>query len=381
MKNEKLKILLLCNSYYPAIGGTEQECRNLAIQFTKDGNSCTVLSSYKDAFSAYERIDNIPVFRKIRGWHIYEATYIFSVFLSLFRLRKSFDHVICFGLKRFTAPAIIFARLFRKKVFFRIESPGSFNQTLNLKYGKLIYKISKLAHGVIVFTKEILSLLDRMDFPKTKITWIPNSVDTELYFPKNRAPDMPFTFCFAGRLVKIKGLDTFIHALSLLSGKTKAFKVLIIGDGTLKAALSKQAEEQGLTDRIHFIGSKDTVLPYYKQSDVFVLPSTSEGMPLAMLEAMSCGLCCVGSAVGGIKELLGKITNRDENRPYTICENGILFPPGDSVALQQALLNLMEDPELRKKLSGNARNLILENNSVVKTAGCYLDLINKQEQE
>jgi glycosyltransferase involved in cell wall biosynthesis len=99
-------------------------------------------------------------------------------------------------------------------------------------------------------------------------------------------------------------------------------------------------------------------------------------MPLAMLEAMSCGLCCVVSSVGGTKELVGDETDNYENRNYRICENGILFTPEDSASLEQALIKVMGDAELRKKLSENARINVLQNNSIDIIADYYLDLLN-----
>ncbi len=376
MENKKLKILHLVGKYYPDLGGTEQECRNLALKFKKEGHSCIVLTGHKESLPPYELIDGIPVYRKIRGWHLHEITYIISVFLLLLKFRSNFDHVICFGLKRFTAPAIIFCRLFGKKIFFRIESPGSFNQTLKLKYGTLIYRISKFAHGAIVSTKEILAILDKLDFPKNKITWIPNSVDTEHFSPCTKDNNLPVTFCFVGRLVKIKGLETFINALGLLRKKTKDFKVIIVGSGDSKKSLLKQAEQYGISDIIDFVGKTDDVVSYYDKADIFVLPSLSEGMPLAMIEAMSCGLCCVGSSVGGIIELMGKPEKNQKEINYKVCENGILFTPEDSVSLEQALIKIMEDAELRKKLSENARMKVLQNNSIDVVCGYYLDLLN-----
>ena len=99
-------------------------------------------------------------------------------------------------------------------------------------------------------------------------------------------------------------------------------------------------------------------------------------MPLAMLEAMSCGLCCVVSLVDGTKELVGAEKVDHENRHYKICENGILFTPEDSISLEQALIRVMEDTELRKKLSENARIKVLRNNSIDIVAGYYIDLLN-----
>ena len=177
-------------------------------------------------------------------------------------------------------------------------------------------------------------------------------------------------------MVKVKGLETFINALGTLSKKTKDFKVIIVGSGDLKTQLIKKAEQYGLSDIIDFVGSTDTVVSYYHKSDIFVLPSLSEGMPLAMLEAMSCGLCCVVSLVEGTKELVGAEKVGHEKRHYKICENAILFTPEDSVSLKQALIRVMEDTELRKKLSENARIKVLQNNSIDIIADYYLDLLN-----
>lgn len=377
MINKKLRILYLTSKFYPDIGGTEQECRNLATKFKEMGHSCIVLTAYKDELPAYELIDGIPVYRKIRGWHFFEITYILSVFLLLFKYRNYFDQLLCFGFARFTAPAVVFCRLFRKKIYYRIESPGSFRQTLNLKYGRLIHRISRYAHGAIVFNKEVQNMLERMGFPRKKIYWIPNSVDTDRFTSVPSKTDSSVRFCFVGRLIKIKGLDFFIEALNILSKKTRYLKVLIIGDGEILEALSLQVEQHGLGDIVSFPGKTDNVLPYYQKSDVFVLPSVSEGMPLAMLEAMSCGLCCLGSSVGGIKELMGDKVCDDGNTNYQICQNGILFPPENPKSIEQAMLRVMGDYPLRKRLSENARKSVLENYSINSVADHYLRLFIK----
>ncbi len=95
-----------------------------------------------------------------------------------------------------------------------------------------------------------------------------------------------------------------------------------------------------------------------------------------MLEAMSCGLCCVVSSVDGTKELVGDEKANYENKNYKICENGVLFTPEDSASLEQALIKVMEDLELRKKLSENARIKVLQNNSIDSVANQYIDLLN-----
>jgi hypothetical protein len=79
---------MIIAQFYPSIGGAEQECRKIAKQLKKTGHEVSVLTQYREDLPAYELIDGVPVYRKIRGWHWYELSYMLSVLILLFRYRK-----------------------------------------------------------------------------------------------------------------------------------------------------------------------------------------------------------------------------------------------------------------------------------------------------
>jgi len=160
-------------------------------------------------------------------------------------------------------------------------------------------------------------------------------------FSRNVSPTTlltPFdgiTVLFVGRLVRSKGTESLIRAVQ----NNPQFRLVIVGDGPIADELKEIAKPLG--ERVIFLGSRDhTELPgIYTASDIFCIPSLSEGLGLVTLEAMASGVCVMGSRVGGIPEII-----RHE-------ENGLLFAPGSVEELSVTLLRLAEDPDLRRRLA------------------------------
>ncbi|MCK4738569.1 MAG: glycosyltransferase [Deltaproteobacteria bacterium] len=111
-------------------------------------------------------------------------------------------------------------------------------------------------------------------------------------------------FGTVGRLVPTKGHNILINAFKDVSVQLPTAKLIIAGDGSLRAELTKQAEELGLSEKIKFIGFTRNVPELLHALDVFVFPSLAEGLPLGLLEAMVAKLPVVASRVGGIPEVV-----------------------------------------------------------------------------
>ncbi len=142
------------------------------------------------------------------------------------------------------------------------------------------------------------------------------------------------------QLVPVKDHSTFLKAFALLRKNyhEKAVSAYLIGEGPLKSALEGQAVKLGISNDIHFIGQQphDLIPLWLGASDVLCLSSIREGRPNVVIEALSCGRPVVATMVGGIPELVEKMT-------------GILFPPGDHVQLSKCLKAALErpwDPEI-----------------------------------
>ena len=149
---------------------------------------------------------------------------------------------------------------------------------------------------------------------------------------------------FVGRLAAAKGLPILLEAVAKIEGAT----LDIAGDGPDRHMLEDKARSLGVSDRVAFLGyqSQQQVRELLKRTDVFALSSFAEGVPVVLMEAMAAGIPVVATRIAGIPELV-----RDE-------ENGLLIPPGDASATANAIQRLLEDADLRNRLSEFGRKTI-----------------------
>lgn len=170
------------------------------------------------------------------------------------------------------------------------------------------------------------------------------------------------------RLVWFKGLHNLIGALPDIARSHPDTRVLLVGDGELRAELEAQARDLGVSHMIVFAGERDDVPDLLRIADIFVLPSVSEGLPISLLEAMAARLPLVASRVGGIPELI------EDGR------TGRLVPPNDPAALGLAILSFLDDPEASRRAgqAGRARleECFSQDAMVRKTKALYLHLMN-----
>lgn len=146
-----------------------------------------------------------------------------------------------------------------------------------------------------------------------------------------------------GNLYPVKGHSVLIDALRLLAERHPTLHVAIAGRGDLASALTAQASAYGLAQRVHLLGLRSDVAAVLAASDLFTLPSLSEGLSLALLEAMFAGRPIVASDVGESAAVL------DAGRA------GVVVPPGDAVALANAIDHLLRDPDAARSLGARAR--------------------------
>jgi glycosyltransferase involved in cell wall biosynthesis len=157
----------------------------------------------------------------------------------------------------------------------------------------------------------------------------------------------------AGRLASQKGYDVFIDAAEQVSKQRKDVFFFIAGEGKLKIDLLKRIVDKGLSDRVFIVGFQRDLGSMFRGADLFVLSSLYEGMPNVVMEAMANCVPVVSSEVNGVSELLGNN------------QCGIIVPPGDSEALQKAILGFFE-LENPKQMIDNAHQRIIDLFSVDK---------------
>ncbi|MFE2726410.1 glycosyltransferase [Kitasatospora sp. NPDC059327] len=161
---------------------------------------------------------------------------------------------------------------------------------------------------------------------------------TELGLPQDA-----FVVGTVGNLTPKKDQATLLAAHAELLRRHPGARLVLIGTGPLDGRLRAHAAESGVADRVLFAGSRPDVPALLPGLDVFTLSSRQEGLPVALMEAMTSGLPSVVTRVGGIPEVL------DDGA------QGLLVEPGDPAALATALGRLADDRELRERLGAAAR--------------------------
>ena len=144
-----------------------------------------------------------------------------------------------------------------------------------------------------------------------------------------------------GSLYPVKGHRFLVDALSLLGARYPTAHVAIAGRGEMAEALAAQARELGVDARVHLLGLRSDVSRLLGAADVFVLPSLSEGVPLALLEAMFAARPIVATDVGDVRSVLGEAA-------------GIVVPSGDATALAEAIDRCLADPNAARMLGQHA---------------------------
>jgi len=179
-------------------------------------------------------------------------------------------------------------------------------------------------------------------------------------------PDMPEraasrepTIVSVGRLKAPKDFLTFVRALNLLGDHS--FRGVIVGDGPDRALIEDELDRLGLRGKVELLGERRDGPALLRSSDIFVLATQSESMPMSVLEAMAAGLPVVVSDVGGLPEVVA-----DER-------TGILVPQGDPAALAAALVRLIDDRELRVALGARGLERARTTFSVERSRREHLD--------
>lgn len=209
----------------------------------------------------------------------------------------------------------------------------------------------RLASHIIVtsnFDKNFI--IRKFRIKSKKISVVPNIIDTEV-FNKRPAEKKAKSILFIGRLDEAKNLENLIESFEYLED----FSLDIIGKGHLKAFLGAKVEKLKLQSKINFLGNypNSEIPEVINRYHVLILPSRWEGNPKVLLEAMSCGIACIGSLAPGIKEII-----KHKKNGY-LCNF-------DSRSIANAIKRVYEDSELRKTLGYNARKYIINNNSFNK---------------
>jgi glycosyltransferase involved in cell wall biosynthesis len=170
---------------------------------------------------------------------------------------------------------------------------------------------------------------------------------------------------FVGRLAHQKGVDVLLEAFRSVREAEPGCRLVLVGDGPMRAQLEEYTRAAGLQDDVHFAGVVEDPAIFTRAADLFAIPSRYEGLPNSLLEAMSCGLPSVATRVSGSEDIIRH------------GENGLLVEPEDAEGLAAAITALASDPVQAADMGVRARETVLQDFSIDSVARRCIELYHE----
>jgi glycosyltransferase involved in cell wall biosynthesis len=185
---------------------------------------------------------------------------------------------------------------------------------------------------------------------------------------KYNFPAETLWLCNVGQFIERKGCWVLLDALKNLASKEKNIFFYWLGTSPLNPETLKKVNSYGLEKHFRFLSAEEIgpnrtdLFNLLSATDLFVMPSLEEGLPVALLEAMAFGKCCIASNINAIPEAVEHL------------KTGFLIPPNDPAAIEKAILNLMNDETVRRIIGTEARKIVVEKFNDKKTGETMLEL-------
>jgi len=286
----------------------------------------------------YDKVSCFFPPRFIRWSRVMSEFYRFFACLAVC-CRKKIDRIIGIHYFPHCLLASVMGFLLRRKYIMVItEEPQLYERK------SLFWNVARRAEGIAVRGSRSKEYLISKGILESKV-FAPPNVFAFQDIPQSPGQDTKYDVIFIGYFVRDKRMDILLQVLNGVKKQRSEFKALIVGDGPLKQEIQQLTSELNLEENIDFAGIEDDIYHYLQQSRILILTSETEGLPMVIIEAMSCGVPCVVPHVGDIPDIA-----RDN-------ENAIIVEPLNVDQFSQACIRLLEDQDLYNRLSQNARNI------------------------
>ncbi len=240
-----------------------------------------------------------------------------------------------------------------------------YHQGMKNKFIRWLQQFAFKRAQTIILTTEAMKrhIIQHYRTPSEKITVIPNYVNTDLFRPMPEIQPERGRICYVGRLRPIKNLDTLIKAIA----KIPDASLVLIGTGEQGETLKALAQNRGVKAKFTGALPNSTLPKEINRSQIFILPSLSEGHPKALIEAMACGAAVIGTDVNGINNIIHHE------------QTGLLCPP-TVAGIQSAVQRLLTDEALRTRLGKAARAFAKQEYSLKQIAQRELALYQEVQK-
>jgi len=355
MLSKNIKVLYPILHYPPVIGGLEQWSKNIAERQADDIEVFVVTGRVKGE-PDFEKKGNVSIVRTSlfalsdlsHSSLLYIAGAVPFIFFRSLLLSKDARAFHCHGFV--SAITGYFLSVLTGKSFICTEQSIKLRNTASRYIAAVVYRKAAVCIGSSRAVAE--------EFKKVgvkNISIIPNGVDFAKFLNvRGSTPHIrdEFVILSVGRLEKVKGHKYLIEAFVDVKREIPGARLVLVGDGSERGNLEKQADELGMGEDIEFVGERahDELPDWYNRADIFVMPSLSEGFGIAIIEAMASGLPVVATRVGGILDIIEDGVT------------GFLVEPKNSIAIRDSAVKILQSSEMRKRISDNAGYCVLQYN-------------------
>ncbi len=366
-----LRVAMVIQSYLPRLGGAEKQLAAICCKLRLKGIKPCVITRRYEGMASFELIDQTPVFRVPAPQPKILAALCY-LFFGLLKINKVKPHLIhAHELLTPTDMAVLAKCIWHIPAAVKVLRGGKLGDIYKLNHRVLgrmrIGRMAAYIDRFITISSEIADELVGEGFDSGKCRFIPNGVDIDVYQPATKKErkvlrgklELPqgFICVFSGRLAPEKGLKTLFSAWKEICSRHKDAYLLVLGSGPLESEL-----RSAKVKNVIFRGYVPEPLKFYQASDAFILPSETEGLSNAMLEAMACGLAVLATRVGAAGEI---ITDGD---------NGMLLKAGSVDDIIQALEHLLSNPGKIARIGKAGRQKVVTAYSLDNTVDRLVDL-------
>jgi glycosyltransferase involved in cell wall biosynthesis len=376
------KIIVFAPYYYPHVGGLENYARELNKYLVSRGYSITLVTAELPKNTArHEGLEGIDIFR-IPSFEIipnYPIPNFFSLktYKTIYTIFQN-QNDICISHTRFfliSLLALFYAKT--KRIRWVHFEHGSDFVKLNNSFSSILAKLYDITLGKLVLrsssqnvavSKAAASFVNKFDSRAVKIINFGLDKNDPIFQSrvdnKNNIRDVA-RVTYVGRLIDGKGVDILLEAAASI--RKNEVEYWIVGDGPQRKNLEMLTKKLGIQKIVKFWGQQDhaRTIELLRESDIFVLPSYTEGLSVTMIEAAFCNTAIISTDVGGAPELI---------------EDGIsgyLFKPGDSAKLTSLIQDLVLDERKRRAFSEKLRKKTVNNFGWDKNFGKLIEIIEE----
>lgn len=355
-----MKILQTPVRFYPFIGGVENYVYYISRELVKSGHQVTVICANEPPGKINEKIEGVEVKRlsyigKIANTNI-------TLRLPSALSREDYDIIHTHIPTPWSADWSAFSSKNKKKPLVvtyhnEIIGKGLTGILARIYNSRGLKLVLRRAEKIIITQPNYLKSSKYLAEYENKIEIIPNGVDIDKFHPKKiekeEKDDAPIIFFLSllDEYHQYKGLDYLLKAIKIVRNKKHNPKLIVGGKGALLDYYREMAGSMGLKESVEFVGfiPDEQITDYYSKANVFVLPSISsiqEGFGIVALEALACQTPVITTEIVGVARDLEQING------------GIIVPPKDPEKLADAIIKIIKDEELQKKMGENGRKLV-----------------------